>query len=244
MRFSDRIRLAWNIAFNSKARALLAPTWQDNQPVYNETSFENLVRHGWRKNELIFACVSKTAATASFVQLKVKDSRDKDLDDHPLRRLIARPNPFMDEYDFWYSVVVYQKLAGGAYFEKERDRAGRTVRLWPLRPDWLKPVRSQSLFISGYEYAVPGQSPVTMRAEDVIDFKLFDPLNLYRGYPPAAVAGRDTYLERIETLIDAMLADASVRLPGARRESAAVKARGEGASIPDALYTQIVELAS
>ncbi|HEY1407399.1 MAG TPA: phage portal protein, partial [Promineifilum sp.] len=50
--------------------------------------------------------------------------------------------------------------------------------------------RSQSLFISGYEYAVPGQSPVTMRAEDVIDFKLFDPLNLYRGYPPAAVAGR------------------------------------------------------
>ena len=166
MRFSDRIRLAWNIAFNSKARALLAPTWQDNQPVYNETSFENLVRHGWRKNELIFACVSKTAATASFVQLKVKDSRDKDLDDHPLRRLIARPNPFMDEYDFWYSVVVYQKLAGGAYFEKERDRAGRTVRLWPLRPDWLKPVRSQSLFISGYEYAVPGQSPVTMRAED------------------------------------------------------------------------------
>ena len=61
---------------------------------------------------------------------------------------------------------------------------------------------------------------------------------------PAAVVGRDTYLARIETLIEAMLTDDAVRLPGARRHASAVKARSEGASIPAALYAQIVQLAS
>ena len=84
----------------------------------------------------------------------------------------------------------------------------------------------------GYEndsYFEPGRTPRIGHALIAID--------------PGAVAGRDTYLDRIETLIDAMLADTSVRLPGARREAAAAKAHGEGASIPDALYAQIVELA-
>jgi len=169
----------------------MVPTWKDGQPSYPEASFENLVRYGWRKNELIFACVSKTAATASFIRLEVKRDGDGEaLDNHPLRALIKRPNPFMDEYDMWYSVVTFQKLGGAAYFEKERDRAGRVIALWPLRPDWVRPIRSQQSFIAGYEYAVPGEPVVTMRAEDVLDFKLFDPLNMYRGYPPAAVAGR------------------------------------------------------
>lgn len=186
----ERLRLAWSIAISAKAAAMLVPTWQDGAPVYSDASFESLVRHGWRKNELIFACVSKTAASASFVKLDVRAGDGGQLDDHPLRRLIRQPNPFMDEYDLWYSVVVFQKLAGGAYFEKERDRAGRVIRLWPLRPDWVKPVRSSSAFIAGYEFGVPGRDKVTLDARDVLDFKLFDPLNLYRGFPPAAVAGR------------------------------------------------------
>lgn len=191
MNLTDRIKLAWAIATGGKASALLIPTWQDGAPTYIEASFENLAKHGWRKNELIYACISKTAATASFVRLSVRRARDgEELPEHPLRKLIQRPNPFMDEFDLWNAVVVYQKLAGGAYFEKERDRSGRVIRLWPLRPDWIRPIKSGRSFLAGYEYEVPGQAPIALRVEDVIDFKLFDPLNLYRGYPPAAVAGR------------------------------------------------------
>lgn len=191
MNLGDRIKLAWAIATNGKAVATLIPTWQDGSPTYPAASFESAVRHGWRRNELIFACVNKTAAASSFVHLNVTRKRDdEELPDHPLRLLLARPNPFMDEFDFWQSVVVYQKLAGAAYYEKERDRAGRVIALWPLRPDWISPVRSSSAFIGGYEYTIPGQSAITLRVEDVLDFRLFDPLNQYRGFPPAAVAGR------------------------------------------------------
>jgi (2R)-3-sulfolactate dehydrogenase (NADP+) len=79
-------------------------------------------------------------------------------------------------------------------------------------------------------YFEPGRTPRIGHALIAID--------------PDAVAGREIYLDRIEALVDAMLADTSVRLPGARREAAAAKAQAEGASIPDALYAQIVALAS
>ena len=84
----------------------------------------------------------------------------------------------------------------------------------------------------GYEndsYFEPGGAPRIGHALIAVD--------------PDAVAGRETYLARIEALIGAMLADESVRLPGARRHAEAIKARSAGASIPDALYAQILQLA-
>ena len=60
---------------------------------------------------------------------------------------------------------------------------------------------------------------------------------------PDALAGRDVYRERIETLIGAMLADGDVRLPGARRSALARKAGAEGVDIPQALADQLRALA-
>ncbi|MEO8487270.1 MAG: Ldh family oxidoreductase [Betaproteobacteria bacterium] len=52
---------------------------------------------------------------------------------------------------------------------------------------------------------------------------------------PAALAGRATYLARVEALVGEMLSDPGVRLPGARREALAAKARQQGIEIPEAL---------
>jgi (2R)-3-sulfolactate dehydrogenase (NADP+) len=60
---------------------------------------------------------------------------------------------------------------------------------------------------------------------------------------PAAMAGREVFLERVEALVAAMAADAGVRLPGARRDAAFVRAQAEGVEIPQALADQIAELA-
>jgi len=60
---------------------------------------------------------------------------------------------------------------------------------------------------------------------------------------PAALAGRDTYLARVEDLIEVMLTDGAVRLPGARRHASATQAHSEGVCVPAALYAQIVKLA-
>jgi (2R)-3-sulfolactate dehydrogenase (NADP+) len=60
---------------------------------------------------------------------------------------------------------------------------------------------------------------------------------------PEALAGRDTYLERVETLVAAMLQDEGVRLPGARRLALAQRAGVEGIRIPQSLADQLRELA-
>jgi (2R)-3-sulfolactate dehydrogenase (NADP+) len=60
---------------------------------------------------------------------------------------------------------------------------------------------------------------------------------------PGAMAGTETYNERIETLIGFMLAEPGVRLPGARRHAAQAEAETNGIGIPDELLKKIEELA-
>ena len=60
---------------------------------------------------------------------------------------------------------------------------------------------------------------------------------------PAQLAGRAKYLERVETVVKTMLADAEVRLPGARRFAAEKSAKSQGIDIPDELLAQIEKLA-
>jgi (2R)-3-sulfolactate dehydrogenase (NADP+) len=60
---------------------------------------------------------------------------------------------------------------------------------------------------------------------------------------PDALAGRAAYFERIETLIDEMLKDEGVRLPGARRRRLAARAAEAGIEIPPALAAELAELA-
>ncbi len=60
---------------------------------------------------------------------------------------------------------------------------------------------------------------------------------------PDALAGRDTYYERIETLITEMQKDSGVRLPGSRRRELAALAATDGIEISDTLAAQLVALA-
>ncbi|MFI5444521.1 Ldh family oxidoreductase [Polaromonas sp. UC242_47] len=61
---------------------------------------------------------------------------------------------------------------------------------------------------------------------------------------PGALAGRDVYDERMETLIGEMLIDDGVRLAGARRMHLEQQAMTSGLTIPDALKTQLDLLAA
>ena len=60
---------------------------------------------------------------------------------------------------------------------------------------------------------------------------------------PNALAGNDAYYGRVETLLNAMLADDGVRIPGYRRNALAAKAQADCVVIPDALLSQLRQLA-
>ncbi|MDB5412750.1 MAG: sulfolactate dehydrogenase [Rubritepida sp.] len=61
---------------------------------------------------------------------------------------------------------------------------------------------------------------------------------------PGGLAGQDTFLDRMETLVAAMLADEGVRLPGSRRDGLNATAVRDGISISKQLHDQLQALAN
>ena len=60
---------------------------------------------------------------------------------------------------------------------------------------------------------------------------------------PAALAGKSVYEERVETLVEVMLADEEVRLPGERRRANRERAQRDGVAVPAELMAKIRTLA-
>lgn len=60
---------------------------------------------------------------------------------------------------------------------------------------------------------------------------------------PAALAGTDVYLARVETLVAEMLKDEGVRLPGARRAAAASRACSQGIPVSAGVWERLKQLA-
>ncbi len=61
---------------------------------------------------------------------------------------------------------------------------------------------------------------------------------------PGALAGQDGFLDRVESLLAAMLEDQDVRLPGSRRAALAARAAADGLAVPAALLATLAALAA
>ncbi len=192
------------------------PTWQEGTaPTYYEQHFHSYVEQGYKKNELIYACVTANADTAASVACKVYSKRDhKEIEDHPLRRLLERPSPYLSEFDFWALVSIYEDLAGVAYFEKTRNGAGQVVSLFPLMPDWLYPIASSTEFISSYVYRVPGMPDQYFDAQDVLVFRRHDPSDLRSCVSPTGVVARTGDVDNAVTDFLKVLNEKGFQPPG------------------------------
>lgn len=184
------------IELRSAAGLTLYPGHQMNRPLWQTGTTQRYVSEGWSKSSVVFACVMALAdavATAPIVVTQdAGDGQQEPIADHPLQRLIQRPNPSMDGAEFFQAITVIAALSGFCVIEKERNGAGVPVNLWPLRSDWVKPIpRDQSA--PAWEYRVPGRrSPFILEPEDVIVYTHApDPNMGYTGTAPMAVAFRE-----------------------------------------------------
>jgi HK97 family phage portal protein len=202
-------------AARTRIVSLMVPSWQEGQPIYPQVNFENNVRLGYKKNELIFACEQAKANTTASVALKTFSRRTgEEIKDHPLRKLLEKPNRFMGESEFWSVSIINRDLAGMAYWQKLRSRAGNVVELWPMRPDYIRPIPSSGVGISGYKYGPSGENDVVLLAEDVLTFKIWDPLDFYQGLPPVQVASRVADVDNAATDFIKLLWERGTMPPG------------------------------
>ncbi len=175
-----------------QAAGSMIPTWQTGNPQYPPTSYERFSKDGYGRNELVYACVEELASSASEPRLaayRKGQPEPEKLDEHPVLDLFDRPNPFLSRYGLMSSLVMHRSLAGNAYIEKVRSRAGKVVELWLLRPDRVKVIPHPTRFISGYEYRIGDHSSI-IDANDIIHIKSNHPLDDYYGMPPLAPAAQ------------------------------------------------------
>jgi HK97 family phage portal protein len=160
------------------------------QPIYPKPGYVNNVKFGYAKNEIIYSCMTFKSDSFARVEMDVVNAQGDVLQNHPLDLLMSMPNPHTTEFEMMQKIMTDLDLYGLAYLEKVRSRSGQVVQLWRLRPDYVRPVPSTTEFIQYYEFDNNTGRKVQLPFEDVIEFKLYDPLNEYRGLAPVTVAAR------------------------------------------------------
>lgn len=194
----DRLRTASRALFGrvaAKAAAGLRLTASTLQAAWTDITFSNLVKHGYKGNAAVWACVRVWATTFPEPEMRVRrrtESGREWLPDHPVSALMARPNGWMGEDMFWQYVITYLAIGGNCYVWKERSRSGQVVGLWPLHDGTVSPVPDMEGWLSHYRYDLAdGSIPVNLPAADIIHLMWApDPQNPIRGIGPLVAAAR------------------------------------------------------
>ena len=106
--------------------------------------------------------------------------------DHPVQRLLDRPNPFWTRGDLWRATEAYLNLWGSAFWGLERDERGRVAEIWPLRSDRMRVIPDPQRYIKGFVYVGRSQQLVSYVPEDIVWMRYFNPLEEYAGLSPIA----------------------------------------------------------
>lgn len=103
---------------------------------------------------------------------KLADGQKERILDHPVLRLLERPNDFYTGIVLWMATVTDWMVDGNAYWLKIRDRGGTVRELW-WAPHWtIEPKGDEQTFITHYEYRPGGSAGAYQVAPgDVVHFR-------------------------------------------------------------------------
>ncbi len=169
---AERKLLAWH--------APGRPAW----PMRDPAAF---AREGYARNAIAYRCVRLIAEAAASAPLKVGP------DDHPLARLLARPNPEQTGVELMEAFYGHLQVAGNAYLEAASFGEEAPSELYVLRPDRMSVVPGADGWPVGWEHRVGAnvrrfeRDPISNEAP-VLHLKLFNPIDDWYGLSPMEAA--------------------------------------------------------
>ncbi|QGZ95588.1 phage portal protein [Terricaulis silvestris] len=168
----ERKLLAWH--------ALGRPAWSARDPSV-------FAREGYARNAIAYRCVRMIAEAAASAPLKVGPA------DHPLARLLARPNPEQTGIELLEAFYGHLQVSGNAYLEAASIESDAPSELYVLRPDRMSVVPGADGWPVGWEHRVGSsvrkfeRDPVTSDAP-ILHLKLFHPADDWYGLSPMEAA--------------------------------------------------------
>lgn len=160
---------------------------QAGRPQWTPRNYAALAQEGFASNAIGYRCVRMIAEAAGSLPWLMYEG-DREIAAHPLLDLLRQPNPGQPGREFGEQLYGFLLVAGNAYVEKVAID-GQPRELHALRPDRVKAVASTNGWAEAYDYSVNGQS-VRMPRENVLQLRLFNPLNDHYGMSPLEAAQR------------------------------------------------------
>ncbi len=179
----------------SRAGALVA-LHSAGHAAWTPRNYTSLAREGFAGNAVGYRCVRMIAEAAASLPWLIYEG-EAERDDHPLLRLLRRPNPAQSGRDLMESLYGFIETAGNGYVEAVAID-GEIHELHALRPDRMRAVPSSQGWPEAYEYSVNGSSlryRQDGKVPPILHLKLFNPLDDHYGLSPfeAAQKAIDTH---------------------------------------------------
>lgn len=150
-------------------------------------------------NGTLFQIVNRTASATSSAEWHLHRKRPGGVctadgcdatgvvlvEQHAALTVWNKPNPFMTRQEFVETFQQHIDLTGEADWVVGRVEGFESpIELWPVRPDRISPVPDPDLFLSGYVYRSPDGERVPLETTDVVQLRMPNPLDPYRGMGP------------------------------------------------------------
>lgn len=223
---------------SSTSRAVLLQT-TPGVAVWTPRNYAQFAQEGYGSSAIVYACINEIAKSIGGLQRVLQQRRSgrwRELDEHDLLRLLARPNPMQGGGRFFEAHTGYLMISGNAYMERVgpgtgNGRFARAPReLYTVRPDRMTVVPGdQTNIVSRYEYRAGG-AIVELPAPLVLHQKLFAPIDDWYGLSPLQVLART-----VDTDNTAINWNYSLLKKGARPSGALVTQK----SLRDDQYTRL-----
>ncbi|MBS7702510.1 phage portal protein [Chelatococcus asaccharovorans] len=213
----------------------LVALYQMGKPVWTPRDYGALAREGFQRNAVVHRCVRLIAEAAASVPWLAYDGR-RELDDHPLLALLARPNPREAGAAFLESVYGHLQVAGNAYLEVVA-LDGEPRELFALRPDRMRVVPGADGWPEAFDYTIGGGT-VRFRQDEplppILHLSLFNPVDDHYGLSPMEAAATALDIHNAAGAWNKALLDNAARPSGAL-----VYAGPQGTNLTDAQFERL-----
>jgi HK97 family phage portal protein len=199
-RLAERLDKTTQSLQTKVALAMLPGVWTPTKIPYTPSHFSAPVDGGaWgnnqaslemiRQSEELAIALTRIAESIAESEFDICDETGKPIDNgkrnHPAYQLLLKPNPLCNWSDF-LQTLVFHKAAGNRYLLIDESMANTPMRLWALRPDRTRPVRSDNWKepIQGYEHYAEDGRRYVFPVDLVVHHKAPNPFTQYMGMAP------------------------------------------------------------
>lgn len=182
-------------AKESAFMAAVTRMWPKLQPMWSDWNAETFYRQGYRKNPYVYAAVRQVSRGFAQVPYTVtrasslRGGQRQEMPDHPMLKLLARPNPLYSTNLLLEAYQAYKMLTGDTYIEMPSVGSRPPVELWNAASHRMRPLNGDgSNPEGGYEYMVGGEVVRVIEPGWVLHSRTFSPDDDYHGMPPILAA--------------------------------------------------------